>query len=233
VADVSRDGLHRYANSNRAQPTAWSSNTGTCTDLFGNANVYDAQNAVGEAESSPYNVSASLLGFALHPYSYTTADAGYWRNYSTSYSGAGYGGVCKDLAGAITLWRSYDSTMPVFFTEDNWNDQPNTITSCTNQSACEGTYLVDLFTWLADHNSYANSSSSAVRLAWFTGVDFPGKPLGLYSTYGADKNFNTAYCPNWSSVAGTHSVANAFYWLDWNTACYSRFCGRQRLICLV
>jgi hypothetical protein len=94
------------------------------------------------------------------------------------------------------------------------------ITSCTNQSACEGTYLVDLFTWLADHNSYANSSSSAVRLAWFTGVDFPGKPLGLYSTYGADKNFNTAYCPNSSNVAGTHSVANAFFWLDWNTACY-------------
>jgi hypothetical protein len=45
------------------------------------ANVSVAAAALSLAQSGTYNVPLSHLGFAVHPYKYTTSNTSYWRNY--------------------------------------------------------------------------------------------------------------------------------------------------------
>lgn len=67
-------------------------------------------------------------------------------------------------------WTSWFPGLPVVFTEDDWSTQPNGETHCGNVNGCEGTYLVDLFTWLNDHNCVGtqcdNTSSPTSHVAF-------------------------------------------------------------------
>lgn len=230
---------YRVLTGGMLQPTAYVTScyppcTPPCADSGHNVNIDDVANAINEAEASPYSVAAAHLGVAVHPYKYNTSETTtYWKNYFNSrlYGANGYAGICGDLGTMLNLWTGQFSGMPVVFTEDNWSDHPTNETNCPNTPAtlytvgCEGTYLVDLFTWLQDHNSYALPYGSPVRLAWFTGADFSTLPepfpLGIYTPGGSggEKYFTTSYCPYDSNVAGNHSIANDFYELD-VTGCY-------------
>jgi hypothetical protein len=81
-----------------------------------------------------------------------------------------------------------------------------------------GGYLVDLFSWLADHG-YSNPGTSPLRVLWFQGADAGGYTLGLYhgGVIGVDKVV-TLSCPSHLLPQPT-TLARAFYLLR-HSACY-------------
>jgi len=146
-------------------------------------------------------VSAANLGFAVHPYNYSTyfrtdphPRTTYWTNYYHMYPavvlGANgpyadyntYPGVCRDLLFMTRLWTSdkriRNQHLPLIFTEDNWSDFPQLLTqgpgqACGNPTGCSGAYLADLFTWLYDHPQFdiTHPSNSPLRVAWYRGAE--------------------------------------------------------------
>jgi hypothetical protein len=177
--------------------------------------------AASEAVQVAYGLIPSELGVAVHPYQYRTAETGYWKNYTGSWSGSGYHDVCTDIGAMINLWDGAFSNMPVFFTEDNWADQPNMSPSnlCISPIQCEGAYLADLFTWLFD-KGLTNPSTSPIRLAWFTGFDIPMRPLGVRTAGAADKYLGLATCPSTPLIQGFTAVWSIFWYLDFGYTCY-------------
>jgi len=211
---------YRVLTGGMSQPTA----SVNCTGLNGDINYYTAAVAISEAENAPYNVSSSELGVAVHPYNYRTGEPTYWRNYTgTVWPGAPYVDVCTDLSAVINLWTTGTfSSFPVFFTEDNWADQPNkgNNRNCYAQTLCEGTYLADLFTWLIDHG-YTNPATSPVRIAWFTGLDFPNYPLGVRGPTAGEKYFSLTKCPSTPALQTYIAVWTVFFYLDYpGYTCY-------------
>lgn len=216
------------------QPT---SDRASCQYPTGNTNIVEAENAIAKAENTGL-VPVAMLGVGVHPYKYNTpANQGYWKNYyGPSSGGAGrygnntYAGICGDLASMLSLWTS-DASLPavVVFTEDNWSPDPTHEGNCpvgpngdlTPIIGCEGTYLVDLITWLGDHRPFTDPLSSPIRVAWFRGAD--GSPplyLGLYTYTGGQKDFITDVCPADSSVAGNHHMADDYQNLIQGLVCY-------------
>jgi len=169
-------------------------------------------------------VQPSRLGFAVHPYHYTTygrnysSTSGFWRNFYNEYgfpllhfgnqiAHNGYV-ASNDLSDMINLWTHYSIShkfkAPVVFTEDNWSNeisQPIDIGNnqyCSNITGCEGTYLADLFTWLSD-NGYAVSGADAtnsipIRVGWYRGADRFNDLNGLYDAGGQSKHFVVHTC---------------------------------------
>ncbi len=206
-------------------PTAYFNSTGSCTAPNGDVNATDASNAIMKAENS-YNVSSAHLGVAVHPYHYDTNESYYWRNYYYQYgygpSGGNnsYAGTCGDLGGMVSLWQGLFPGMPLVFTEINWTTSfPSG--NCSDFTGCEGTYLVDLFTWLADHQNFSNTS---IRVLVYRGADKSVAPnttkqdLGLYQRDGSDKTVVIGACNN-GAVLGSHSIASNYYNLR-SGACY-------------
>jgi hypothetical protein len=222
---------YRVITGGMVQPTA----NNSCYDLNGNNDDAIAVLAIETAEGSfnpdgyTYHVSSAHLGAAVHPYEYSTPTGqGYWQNFPF------YNGSCSNLNDMINQWTSYDFPgLPVLFTEINYN-YPSSA-NCGTSTQCEGSYLVDLFTWLYDHGSngrYADASSSPLRVMWFRGAD-ADKPLGLYATQnsartfvptGVEKNVTINHCASGFGyagpyVAGTHTMSNDYYYLD-QSSCY-------------
>ncbi len=200
-----------------------------CPDIGGNkqptgqVNIQLANNGITTAEGYPDYVPSSRLGEAVHAYHYNTDEyPTFWKNYMDSSVGNRYAGSCGNLQSMINLWsNTYFPNLPLVFTEDNWSDQPCTHSSTCGTDCkvsivtCEGTYLVDLFTWLQD-KSYTEAATSSLRLTWFRGNDVPGSaggPLGVWDYSGREKYFTTTYCPNNSNVVGNHSIGNDFFYL--------------------
>jgi len=160
----------------------------------------------------------------------------YWRNFyqmypyiapdGTPYTNR-YAGPCYDLAAMIATWHARNFAglnLLLVFTKDNWSDHPEVTPSrpqpngthkldgtqaCSNVDGCEGTYLVDLFTWLYDHRQLYHTDGDAayspLRVAWYHGAD-KAEPavfaqigqggLGLYKVEGAQKQFHITFCAN-------------------------------------
>lgn len=186
------------------------------------ANVGVAAAALSMAQSGTYNVPLSHLGFAVHPYKYTTSNTSYWRNY-VYWGGAtiGTGGfnACYDLASLTGTWTSQYASVPLIFTEDNWNDQPP-----GQNEALIGSYMVDLFTWLYDKpavgtGSFADAASSPIRVAWYRTND-ADTPLGIYYGGGTPKNVTIPYCDNPAITPGsTSTLQHDWFYLRFG-ACY-------------
>jgi hypothetical protein len=201
----------------------------TYTDPGGQVNSPLAGNAITTAEGAGYRVDSKYLGVAVHPHKYNINEydggTGYWRNYfgaGNTYNTNG----CFDLGTMINLWSSaIFAGLPLAFTEDNWVDRAcvqgtNCGSTCTQDTTtCEGTYLVDLFTWLSDHG-YTNPASP-LRVMWFTSFDFTADdgfhPLGLYggAPPAGDKAFSVPIppsnkCLDNAQVQGFQSLANGY-----------------------
>jgi hypothetical protein len=220
----------RVVTAGMVHPTASSD----CTDSFdpGHPNIDAAATAIHTAEGAPFNVPSRHLGVGIHPYRYNTDERSFWLNYY--HEGNGYAGSCYDLQKMITLWSSTFDGLPLIVSESNWSDSPTTNPRCVALTSCEGTYLVDLFTWLYDHpvkgrGSYADPATSQLRVAFFRGIDSANNPLGLYglSSGGGtihDKPFWIGSCSQNSVVSGWKSMATAFEslasWTLNSSACY-------------
>jgi hypothetical protein len=107
----------------------------------------------------------------------------------------------------------------VIFTEDNWTDQPP-----SQNEALIGSYMVDLFTWLYDKpavgtGSYADASSSPIRVAWYRAND-ADRLLGIYYGGGTPKNINVPYCYNPVIPPGvTFTMQHDWFYLRFSS-CY-------------
>ncbi len=115
-----------------------------------------------------------------------------------------------------TLWEGSFPGMSLVFTEDNWTTSypPQT---CGNFMGCEGTFLVDQFTWLTDHG--ISTTNSNVRVLVYRGNDKnPPKDLGIYMSAGDEKSVTIPYCI-YNAVAGTHTISSNYYNLR-TGACY-------------
>lgn len=216
-----------------------------CTDFAGQVNINEARQAIQAGVSKFGSTQAQAhLGVAVHPYKYDTSDTYYWRNYYTSYPAATspplgyqlnynhYRGVCFDLGYMLHQW--YDSVyltvagMPKMWTEDNYSDAPysaETQSTCGDITGCEGTYLVDLMTWLYDKN-WADPTTSPIRVAWFDGVDYYDQgtlqPFGIYSldpSPGSQKFVTITACPQQTSAQGRNYVQDDYFYLT-NWHCY-------------
>lgn len=224
-----------------------------------NSNVLVAANAIRAAEANvpqapTIYVPAQVLGVAVHPYGYTTSPGYYWRNYYTM-PRIGYGGVCRDMAYMIETWTGrgkivgggsepnintqYLQGLPVVFTEINFSPARDNSTRPQDQQNWandSGSYLVDLFTYLYDHNFFTGgntraASMSPLRVAWFRGADAPGNELGLYTQNGVNKNVTIpatsknkigktiVTCKRSNPVVGSHSLAYDYYYMR-TTSCY-------------
>ena len=175
----------------------------------------------------------SVLGAAVHPYHYNTNESNYWRNYYTEYGyyigdGANtynhYAGPCGDMDLMLRTWFTLPGNVPVILTEVNWtsNADPSTANSgpnCSLDAGCDGTYLVDLFTWLQDHND-ADPNNSPLRVMWYRGADRgSGHQLGIFTPNGAGKQIYLNAC-NQSTINNSQSsIDNDYYWLR-ASACY-------------
>jgi len=86
-------------------------------------------------------------------------------------------------------------------------------------AGCDGTYLVDLFTWLQDHND-ADPNNSPLRVMWYRGADRgSGHQLGIFTPNGAGKQIYLNAC-NQSTINNSQSsIDNDYYWLR-APACY-------------
>lgn len=195
------------------------------------ANYYDAQRAINNAINR--GVYPSVLGAAVHPYHYNTDESNYWRNYYTEYGyyigdGANvynhYAGPCGDMNLMLSTWFTLPGNVPVIFTEVNWtsNADPSTANSgpnCSLDAGCDGTYLVDLFTWLRDHND-ADPNNSPVRVMWYRGADRgSGHQLGIFTPNGAGKQIYLNACNQSTINNGQSSIDNDYYSLR-TAACY-------------
>jgi len=216
-----------------AAPQAQPTNT-QGTGCYNNLGVIHT--AIRTANTT-YGVPFSDLAMGLHPYSYNTND-GYWKNYfavGNSYVSGG----CLDLNAVVNRWKAgwtdgtytTPSGLPLVISEDNWNAHPS-----TQNDNSSGTYLIDLFTWLHDHNGYDSPSISPVRLMWYQGADEGTPPLGIYKG-GTGTGGSSAIekilltptnpglpsgiiCPSNPYVAGQgHTISNAYYNLR-SSACY-------------
>ena len=176
--------------------------------------------ALNGANSDPYApVPASRLGAAVHPYSFQTGaqEPAYWTNWRQL---GGNNTVCANLSYMITFWRgSLNSVnnnfngvqIPLLMTEINYGSGA----SCQIPSydlGREGSYQMDLFTWLYDHLGYGNAISYPVRTIWYANNDTandpircpkqPGSPyLGLhFATNGGQKFWTSPWTDPNSSV---------------------------------
>lgn len=160
------------------------------------------------------------LAAAFHPYQYNTYEYNgntpvYWRNYY--HDGNQYAGQSFDLGLMQNTWFVYFQTLVA--TEDNWIPRGTGGTCTAGATTCEGAYLLDLFTWLYDHN-YAGQTSP-VRCAWFRGVDEAGNSdlTGLYDASGNAKAFSLYTCGRLNLGAST-TMPNAYVLLTQNGPCY-------------
>lgn len=130
------------------------------------SNILIARDAIRDAVAN--GVSSNNLALAVHTYGYDTQDhEGFWRNYYNRYGTKagkyrGWGGVCRDLGYMLATWTSSRFNryhLPIFSTEGNWNTGTNSLGDCSDSSGygCEGSYLVDLFSYLFDKYSTRNS----------------------------------------------------------------------------
>jgi len=132
-----------------------------------------------------------------------------------------YAGTCGDLGNMLSFWTSWFPGLPVVFTEDDWSTQPNSERSRGNVNGCEGTYLVDLFTWLYDHNcagSQCDNTSSPVRVMWMRGAD-ADLPLGIYTPNGGEKSIGLRVCSNGGINNSGSNISNDYYYLR-HGSCY-------------
>lgn len=203
----------------------------TCLDPTQHNNLaYYVQPAIAKAQTSPYNMSTSHLGVAAHPYKYQAPDqpspTGYWRNYYYR-SGRSPSTSCYVLRDLINLWTGDFPGMPVVFTEHNWTD--STANKPFDHTVAEGTYLVDLLTYMKDQG-YNNASNSPIRDMIFRGLDAGTNiDIGVYIGNGNDKsvdipmtyttspaspypNVTVNGCNN-GPVIGSHSLASNYYYL--------------------
>lgn len=179
-------------------------------------NLDMAADAIAAAARGPHAVPLSHLGVSVHPYKYNTPEVKlFWRNYY--YWGTKYSGACFNLNNLIDTWTQRFPDLPIFFTESNWSDQPQAARHCTNLTACEGTYMIDLFTWL-HHHGYDNPRASHLRVTFFRGAD-ADLSLGLFGYHGSDKPFWTGYCPLAPAAAGWKALVTTFTTLT-TTPCY-------------
>jgi len=111
--------------------------------------------------------------------------------------------------------------VPLAFTEINF-----TASLTNNDTASLGNYLVDLFTWLYDHNTprYTDVSSSQLRTMWYQGAD-SGAFLGIYQGQAGgsptvEKQVTMQHCSSQPNIGTSqHSVAWDYYYLR-NDHCY-------------
>lgn len=184
----------------------------TSCDQSNDANISVSAAAVAEAEY--LGVNSAQLGAAVHPYSYDRGvqqypDDPYWLNYNET-DGQGSGSMCFDYGDMTSLWTSSFYDEPVVTTEINWMASAN-----ANNTYYEGAYLVDLFTWLYDHDYNYQNTGNPVITTWFTNKDFPvaGSPpfyLGLTDMNGNDKITSIPYCPNNSGLEGSYPLTTDF-----------------------
>ncbi|MDB5058732.1 MAG: hypothetical protein JWO59_2204 [Chloroflexi bacterium] len=78
---------------------------------------------------------------------------------------------CFDIGNMLNKWLHAFPTLPIFFTEVNWDGK----SAGGSDGKGTGTYLVDLFTRLSDHDAQYRTNTpgkSPLRVAWFDGADF-------------------------------------------------------------
>jgi len=122
-------------------------------------NISIASEAIADAINK--GVPLTALAAGVHPYHYNTpqSNGNYWRNYYTEYPGYlgdgifaynTYAGPCGDLYQMLNTWLNSLNGVPVIFTEDNWAQNSGGAPDYGSDPGCEGAYLVDLFTYLAE-----------------------------------------------------------------------------------
>lgn len=153
-------------------------------------------NTVSQAITAAENngVPQGRLGVAIHPYGYTTNDTFKWYNYKGQLGRTTT--TCTDLGATLLLWTSMFPNLPVFITEINFSANAADWDTYANNGSDQGengevAYVADVVTYL-DDNGYNNPSTSAVRMFWFTGLDFGSTNLGLYTRYAAEKTPSTS-----------------------------------------
>jgi len=174
-------------------------------------NINIASQAIADAANK--GVPLSVLAAGVHPYHYNTPNNGtYWRNYYTEYPGYTgdgiftyntYAGPCGGLSQMLNTWLNSLSGEPVIFTEDNWTQNTSATPDCGSEPGCEGTYLVDLFTYLKDSASYyTNPQASSIRVMVYRGADDGSgtHQLGIYTPGGASKQIHLNVCNNSGSA---------------------------------
>ena len=192
-------------------------------------NISIAAQAIADATNK--GVSLSVLAAGVHPYHYNTSDSGYWRNYYTEYPGYigdgifaynTYAGPCGDLYQMLNTWLNSLSGVPVIFTEDNWTSNGGTTPDCGSDPGCEGTYLVDLFTYLKDSASYyTNPQASAIRVMVYRGADDGSgtHQLGIYQDGTTHKQIYLNACNNGGINNSQATIDNDYYQLR-QAGCY-------------
>ena len=202
---------------------------------------------IGLAFAEGY-VPNTYLAAGAHAYGYDTDELDsqfhllYWKNYYSSanggsgpYGNEGWAGLCMDLGWMTYAWTTGFPNIPIAMTEDNWNDQPANPNNAqcpytgdqTAINGCEGTYLVDLLTWMSDHNGYSYQPTSTLRIMWMPIVDFQqATPIlsGIYETSSVspgyhEKSITIPVCPA-NILQGTQNISWAFYNLDLGGYCY-------------
>lgn len=155
---------------------------------------------------------------AAHPCQFYTGDTGFWTNFITYTTLHQPPNACHDLGILISQWHNAWPTKTIWFTEENWTSVPSSSVCPNSFSVCEGAYLADRPTWLAD-KGYVNSSASGyVRDIWYEGVDeSTQRPLGLYSL-NTPKSFGSSlYCPHDS---GQTQMPGLYQYLAPDHSCY-------------
>jgi hypothetical protein len=176
--------------------------------------------------SNPYGaVNPVTLGAAVHPYGYRGLNPSVWANYA-SY-GHGYINSCTDLATMNTTWMSNPtlSGKVLMYSEINWTVYPtnNDPYDRTLYNNADGSYLVDLFGYLHNHNFTQSPSTSPLRVMWYRGNDVAPSQLyaqGIYDTGGFEKTVDITTCPDNAPVNGTQTISNDYYWLR-NGECHN------------
>ncbi len=155
-----------------------------------NGNEWQIWTAITDATNS--GVPYSNLAVAVHPYGYATPEyPTYWPNYGFQPRWYNPPTIPTDdfntslpstsrLDWMISEWTATNPGIPLVFTEDNYSAVPS---PPDDYAEYEAAYLTDLTDWLGDRNGYAYAlGQTPVRVMWFTGLDFPGKALGLYDS---------------------------------------------------
>jgi hypothetical protein len=193
----------------------------------GTSKVQTMMQAIAAAENN--GVPQGRLGVAVHPYGYTTTDPSMWFNYKGQLGRTTT--TCSNLGYTIQTWTSDFPNLPVFITETNFTTNASDWDNYANHGSDLGengevSYVADLVTYLDDYG-WAGVSTSPIRMFWFTGLDFPGTNLGLYTSSAAEKTPSTIstngagqqypglasglICPNVPSLNGKLSVLSYTY----------------------
>lgn len=182
------------------------------------------------------------LAVGVHPYHYNTTNMYYFRNFYAL--GNKPANPCGYIDKMINMWSGIHSgsqTVPIFFTEDNWSDHPcpdhgPVFTGCkacptSTVDACEGTYLVDLFTYMKDKYFPTTKGTDRFRVLWYRGADAldtyvpPKAPpdagawTGIYRYSGSPKFAYIGQCPKVKNVVGTPAISQDYLNLRYQ-ACY-------------